>query len=206
MIYETNAYFPPLLLSRHREAEVSWLQNVRSGIVLLKNRISLYSTNCSKMGLTVFIYPSISSTHHMTTYAVHTHKCTRTSMILIFAHTTQVQWLSRDDRTPQHCRNALTEHRLIERPLTTASQSQLVFTNVWDTGRRHQSAPVVNGESTVHQINSRNLCLFFLFCRYMFSMSLQASFIKLQEAHLWRDILQTSEKRTLRKETRLTSI
>ena len=40
----------------------------------------------------------------MTTYAVHTHTYTRTSIIQIFAHTTQVQWLSRDDRTPQHCR------------------------------------------------------------------------------------------------------
>lgn len=59
------------------------------------------------MGLTVFVYPSISSTHHMTTYAVHTHTYTRTSVILIFAHTTQVQWLSRDDRTPQHCRTHL---------------------------------------------------------------------------------------------------
>jgi len=56
------------------------------------------------MGLTVFVYPSISSTHHMTTHAVHTHTYTRTSIILIFVHTTQVQWLSRDDRTAQHCR------------------------------------------------------------------------------------------------------
>lgn len=56
------------------------------------------------MDLTVFVYPSIFSTHHMTTYAVHTHTYTRTSIILIFAHTTQVLWLPRDDRTPQHCR------------------------------------------------------------------------------------------------------
>lgn len=76
--------------------------------------------------------------------------------------------------------HALAEHRLIQRPLTTAPPSQLVFTNVRDTGRRHQSAPVANVETAVHQINSRNLCLFFLFCRYMFSMSLQISFIKLQ--------------------------
>ena len=69
-----------------------------------KNPITLFSTNCSKMSLTVFVYPSISSTHHMTTYAVHTHTYTRTSIILIFAHTTQVLWLSRDDRTPQHFR------------------------------------------------------------------------------------------------------
>jgi len=58
--------------------------------VFLKNRITLFSTNCSKMGLTVFVYPSIFFTHHMTTYAVHTHTYTRTSIILIFVHTTQV--------------------------------------------------------------------------------------------------------------------
>jgi len=173
--------------------------------VFLKNSITLFSTNCCKRGLTVFVYPSISCTHHMTTYAEHTHTHTRTNIIVIYAHATQVQWLSRDDRIPQHCRTH-SPHRLIERLLTTASRSQLVFANEWDTGRRHQSAPVANAETTVHQINSRNLCLFFLFCSYMFSMSLQASFIKLEEARLWRDNLQTSETRILRKETRLNCI
>lgn len=139
----------------------------------MKNRISLLSTNCTKLGLTVFVYPSISSTHHMTTYAVHTHTYTRTSIILIFAHTTQVQTVTITRRSYTTALSHVpVEHRLIEQPLTTASRSQLVFTNVRDTGRRHQSAPVVNAETTVHQINSRNLCLFFLFCCYMFSMSL----------------------------------
>ena len=39
----------------------------------------------------VFVYPLISSTHHMITYAIHmyTHTHTRTSTIVVYAHTRQ---------------------------------------------------------------------------------------------------------------------
>lgn len=88
----------------------------------MENHITSSST-CKKVGLTVFVYPSIPSTHHMTTYAVHTH----TYAIVIFVHTTQVQLVSRDDRTTTALPHARASRQLIRRPLTTASRRQLMF-------------------------------------------------------------------------------
>jgi len=104
---------------------VSWFQKVRSEFVFLKNSITLLSTNCSKRGLTVFVYPSISSTHHMTTYAVHTHTHTNKYNRNLCSHYTSTVTITRRSCTTA-LSDALAGHRLIERPLTTASRSQLV--------------------------------------------------------------------------------